>query len=127
MSINFIFRSPVFPIIFDSGKGHVCVKSPLDLERYLIQNCSSDTTHRQIIDSRYEGFSVNPAKLYVSPLTLKKNYSKKELLDLCGVSGSILNRNQLDRHSKEDIFRLIMNLSEKKCQQDDGANDPQRG
>ena len=112
MSINFFFRSPVFPIILDIGKGAACAQTPADLEDYLIQHGSSDTTHRVIIDFKYEGFSVVPAQILVTPLALKKNYSKRELLEFCGVSDPTLNQSRLDRYSKADIFMLIVKLSE---------------
>jgi hypothetical protein len=114
MSINFFFRSPVFPVILDIGKGATCSESPSDLESCLIQYGSSDTSHRTLIDFNYEGFSIIPAKLYVSPLTMKKNYSKKELLQFCGINDPAINQKRLDAYSKEHIFMLILKSITKK-------------
>ncbi len=113
MNINFFFRSPVFPVILDIGMGATCSETPSDLESYLVEHGSADTTHRTLIDSSYEGFSIIPAKLYVSPLTLKKKYTKKELLQFCGINDPALSQKRLDAYSKEDIFRLIVKVSQK--------------
>jgi hypothetical protein len=113
MSINFLFRSPVFPVILDIGMGAACAETPSDLERYLIQYGSHDNEHREIIDFHYEGFSVIPDKLFVSPLTMKKKYTKKELLKFCGITDPALNQRRLDIYSKEEIFMFIVKLLHK--------------
>ena len=111
--MNFFFRSPVFPVVFDIGKGVSVAQKPADLKKYLIQYGSTVSDLGRLIDSRYEGFSVIPDRLFVSPLTMKKNYTKKELLEFCGIKDAPLNQTRLDRYSKEDVFMLAVKALKK--------------
>ena len=113
MSLNFFFRSPVFPVIFDIGMGAVCAETPAELKSYLIKYGSRNNTHGELIDSHYEGFMIIPDKLFVSPLTMKKRYSKKELLQFCGISDPTLNQKSLDTYSKESIFIIAIKALQK--------------
>ena len=113
MSLNFFFRSPVFPVIFDIGLGAACAENPSELESYLIKYGSRNNTHGELIDMHYEGFMVIPDKLLVSPLTMKKKYSKKELLQFCGIADPALNQKRLDTCSKESIFILAVKALQK--------------
>lgn len=114
MSLNFFFRSPVFPVIFDIGMGAACAETPSDLESYLIKHSSRSNTDGVLIDFHYEGFMVIPDKLLVSPLTMKKKYTKKEVLQFCGVADPSLNQKRLDAYSKESIFILAIKALQKK-------------
>ena len=113
MSLNFFFRSPVFPVIFDIGMGAAHAKTPSELESYLIKYGSRNNTHGELIDFHYEGFTIIPDKLFVSPLTMKKRYSKKELLQFCGIADPSLNQKRLDTCSKESIFILAVKALKK--------------
>ena len=109
--MNFFFRSPVFPVVLDIGKGLAVAQTPADLKNYLIQYGSTVSDHGRLIDSRYEGFSVIPDRLFVSSLTMKKKYTKKEFLEFCGIEDASLNQTCLDRYSKEDVFMLAVRAS----------------
>jgi hypothetical protein len=56
---------------------------------------------------------VIPDKLLVSLLTMKKKYSKKELLQFCGIADPALNQKRLDTCSKESIFILAVKVLQK--------------
>jgi hypothetical protein len=60
MILNFFFRSPVFPVIFDIGMGAACAETPSHLESYLIKYGSGNNTHGALIDFYYEGFTIIP-------------------------------------------------------------------
>ena len=93
--------------------GAVCAETPSDLESYLIEYGSGNNTHGELIDFHYEGFTIIPDKLFVSPLTMKKKYSKKELLQFCGIADPALNQKRLDTCSKESIFILAIKALQK--------------
>ena len=96
------------------GAAHA--KTPSELESYLIKDGSRNNTHGELIDFHYEGFTIIPDKLFVSPLTMKKRYSKKELLQFCGIadpSDPSLNQKRLDTCSKESIFILAVKALQK--------------
>lgn len=113
MSINFFFRSPVFPVIFDIGMGAACAETPSDLESYLIKYGSRTNTDGELIDYHYEGFMLIPDKLLVSPLTMKKKYTKKDLLQFLRIVVPSLNQQRLDAYSKESVFILAIKALQK--------------
>jgi hypothetical protein len=112
--MDFFFRAPVFPVVTNIGKGAVCFQTPSSLQNYLEQHGADDHTPHPLIDFSYEGFTLIPARFFVSPLTMKKKYTKKELLTFCGVRIETLNQKGLDGYSKGDIFNLISMVSQKK-------------
>ena len=114
MKLDFIFRSPVFPVIFDIGMGAACAETPSDLESYLTKHASRCNTHGALIDLRYEGFMVIPDKLLVSPMTMKKRYTKKEVLQFCGIADPTMNQKSLDAYSKESVFIFAVKSLQKK-------------
>jgi hypothetical protein len=114
MSLNFFFRSPVFPVIFDIGMGAACAETPSNLESYFTKHCSRSDTYGVLIDLHYEGFTIIPDKFFVSPLTMKKRYTKKELLKFCGIADSSMNQKKLDIYSKESVFIFAFKSLQKK-------------
>jgi hypothetical protein len=114
MSLNFFFRSPVFPVIFDIGTGAAYAETPSDLESYLREHGPRNNTDGKLIDFHYEGFMIIPDKFFVSPLTMKKKYSKKEVLQFCGVADPSLNQKRLDAYSKESVFIFAIKALQKK-------------
>ena len=61
-----------------------------------------------LIDCRWEGWVLYPKEALISPMTLKKRYSKREFLLFCGISEEQLTITNLNRYSRDQIFDYVV-------------------
>jgi hypothetical protein len=80
---SFLFRPPQFPIILFWDEEAVTAANIAEFER-LVQSQSPVPQPDQlmvVVDSRWEGFAYFPDLDAVSPICVKKEWTKRELID----------------------------------------------
>lgn len=79
--IRYMFRMPRFPLLLDTGAELIAVHSAKECDTRLPPlACTGDP--RTVIDARAEGFAFYPDLETITPLTLKKDWSKAEIIAL---------------------------------------------
>jgi hypothetical protein len=79
--MKFFFRKPVFPVLVDTGTALVVLRRPGEGDR-LARLVDPGAERVDVIDSRVEGFAYHPRHDMISPLTLKKDWKKAEIIAL---------------------------------------------
>jgi hypothetical protein len=79
--MKFFFRKPVFPILVDTGTELIVLRRAGEGDR-LARLAEPGAKPLDVIDSRVEGFAYHPRHDAISPLTLKKNWRKAEIIAL---------------------------------------------
>lgn len=83
MALRYWPRRPRFPIIVDTGRGLVGASSGSDCEKRITRlGPFNDDTAMPVIDSTSEGFGFYPKMLLITPLTIKKRWTKAEVVAL---------------------------------------------
>ncbi len=80
--MKFLFRRPVFPILVDTGKELVVLRTAAEGERRLAGLAKAGAKPMDVIDARVEGFAYYPEHNVITPLTTKKVWHKAEIIDL---------------------------------------------
>lgn len=75
-------RAPKFPIIVRSRAGLLAVKSRRHVNRVLTVDLFPGEKPYDVIDVTGEGFSLYGNRMIISPLTLKKRWTKREMIAL---------------------------------------------
>ncbi len=113
--MRYLFRSPIYPVILKVGPGAVCSATPKDLEFYLKRNATKLPDECALIDYQWEGWTLYPKESIVSPMTLKKRYTKREFLLFCGISGEQLAITNVNKYSREEIFDYVFHVAHAKA------------
>jgi hypothetical protein len=71
--ISYFFRMPRFPLLLDTGNELLEVRLPL---------VSVPDSPRPVIDAEAEGFAFYPEVGTITPLTMKKDWTKAEIVAL---------------------------------------------
>ena len=101
MKIKYFFRNPAFPILIINGKDIFGAYSVAELQNIISKNDFSKEKYYKIIDSTKEGWAYYPEQCVISPITSKKYYFKKELIELFN------NSNQIQRNNLKTISERI--------------------
>ena len=79
--ISYFFRTPRFPLLLDTGIDLIALHSAHECESRLpLLALTGDP--RPVIDARAEGFAFYPDLETITPLTLKKDWTKAEIVAL---------------------------------------------
>lgn len=79
--MEFFFRKPVFPILVDTGTELIVLRGAGEGDR-LPRLVEPGGEPLDVIDSRVEGFAYYPKHDMISPLTMKKDWRKAEVIAL---------------------------------------------
>ncbi|MBM3861415.1 MAG: hypothetical protein FJ395_17445 [Verrucomicrobia bacterium] len=112
--MRYFFRSPVYPVLFKVGRGAVCAATPKELDAYLRHNAAGLPDECGLIDYRWEGWTLYPKDAIVSPMALKKRYTKREFLIFCGISEEQLAITNVNKYSREEIFDYVLHAAQAK-------------
>ncbi len=80
--LQYLFRKPKFPLIISIEGYFIGAKTPADLLRKLPQAPVGNKEYYQAIDKMGEGWSFSPGQMLLSPLALKKRWTKKQIISL---------------------------------------------
>jgi hypothetical protein len=112
--VNYIFRLPRFPVIFDSGQVLFPAKSKAQLERGIEKLGIRDEKKRDIIDSSGEGFAYYPKIEAITPSIGIRKWKKLQLIDLYDSrrppEKPSMRRTSLGSRTLEDIVCEIVEL-----------------
>jgi hypothetical protein len=79
--MKFFFRKPVFPILVDTVTELIVLRKASEGAR-LARLAEPGARPLDAIDSRVEGFAYYPEHDMISPLTMKKDWRKAEIIAL---------------------------------------------
>jgi hypothetical protein len=80
--LNYLFRKPHYPVICDIDGYVIAAKSEKSLVKHLSEiELDLEKTY-DLVDSTAEGWVFSPKHMFVSPLTLKKKWSKKDVISI---------------------------------------------
>lgn len=79
--MKFFFRRPVFPILVDTGTELIVLRRAGEGDR-LSRLAAPGRASLDVIDSRVDGFVYYPERDIISPLTLRKDWRKAEIIAL---------------------------------------------
>lgn len=82
MAISFLFRKPRFPIICNLNGIVIAANSVKSLERKLKKIQIEPEGYYDVVDASNEGWGFSARHMVISPLTLKKRWFKKDVIDL---------------------------------------------
>ena len=80
--IRFLFRRPKFPIICDAQDVLIAAESPKQLYDQICSNELIRGEQIPVIDVSAEGWVLHTDLMVISPLTLKKRWTKKEVVEV---------------------------------------------
>jgi hypothetical protein len=80
--VDFVFRKPRFPALIDTGDELIGVKTATECKKKLADITIADQGAKPVIDVTAEGFSFYPELMLISPLSVKKRWSKAEIVRL---------------------------------------------
>jgi len=95
MTLQFLFRKPKFPVIFNIDGKLIVVTSFNDFDKQIINIELKGNKFYEAIDSTVEGWLLSTEPLVISPLTLKKKWTKKELINLYNQSENCKRNNDI--------------------------------
>jgi hypothetical protein len=90
IKVNYFLRKPVYPIICNINNNLIGAKNKNAFERAIAKYDLNEKDY-DIIDRTGEGWSFNTHHMIISPLTLKKSWTKKEIINLYNNSNDIIN------------------------------------
>jgi len=80
--IQYLFRRPVFPIICDLDGALIAARSHRGFVPQVGQADVQPGKHYTVIDATGEGWSLVSDCMVVSPLTFRKRWTKKRIIEL---------------------------------------------
>ena len=80
--MKYLFRKPAFPVICNIDGFVFAAKSEKTFVKHLSEAIMEPGKTYDLVDSTGEGWLFSPEHMIMSPLTLKKRWSKKEIVAL---------------------------------------------
>ena len=110
------FRAPQYPVILALGGSVFAVGSHTEFEAVVEKELENETAIdiHVVVDSGWEGFGYYPEQDMISPLCVKKDWTKKELVDLVNLrTNRSLDARQhpselLPRITKQRLFEALV-------------------
>ena len=119
MTISFLFRKPKFPIICNFNGIVMAAKSLKSLEKKLKKIPIDTEKYYDIVDVTNEGWGFSAKHMVISPLTIKKKWFKREVIDLynkrknSSKQGKEYSIKSISSKRFDKIFTEIVDLLEK--------------
>lgn len=86
--IAYVFRRPKFPIICDLDGELISASSPARFQRRLDSLSLPSGKCFRLVDATGEGWALHTEWMTVSPLTIKKRWTKSEIIRLFNLSAN---------------------------------------
>jgi len=80
--LNYLFRKPKYPVICNIDGYVIAAKSEKSLVKYLSEVELDLKRTYNLVDSTAEDWVFSPEHMFVSPLTFKKKWSKKDVISI---------------------------------------------
>jgi len=82
MELQYLFRKPIFPMVTNIEGRFIGAKTSKDLSRKLTKIQFYQDKSYDMVDFSGEGWSLYAPKMVITPLTLKKRWTKREIIIL---------------------------------------------
>ena len=89
MKLQYFFRRPEFPVLIINENGIFVAKSAKFLLKIIDKHEFSRHDYYNLIDCSNEGWAFYPKQYVISPLVMKKHWTKKEIIQLYNNSKTI--------------------------------------
>jgi hypothetical protein len=80
--MDFFWRKPVFPVLVDTGTELIVLRTAAEGDRLLRGPATAGAGKMDVIDAKVEGFCYVPEHHTISPLTMKKAWTKAGIIAL---------------------------------------------
>ena len=114
MVVNFVFRLPRFPVLFDSGESLIAARSKAELAKAIHRLNIADDAKRNIIDLNGEGFAYYPKITTVTPNIGIRKWNKLQIIELYDARRRpeypAMRRTSLGNRKLEEIVREAVEL-----------------
>lgn len=80
--VKFLFRKAIFPILIETDKRMFGIPTPGHFDKLKTNNLFQTKKHYKVIDGSGEGWAYYPEHDVISPLTIDKRWTKKQIIDL---------------------------------------------
>ena len=80
--IGFLFRKPKFPVICEVHGLLIGAETPAEFEKQIATAKIPIDEDLPIVDATGEGWAFHTGYMVISPLTFKKTWTKKEVIDM---------------------------------------------
>ena len=94
-TVTYVFRRPRFPVICAVDGGLIAARSPASFQRQITRLDPPVGRVFQMVDATGEGWAFHTEWTVVSPLTLKKRWTKAEIIRLFNESEAARRRGQV--------------------------------
>ena len=116
MELKYLFRKPIFPMVTNIQRYFIAAKTPKELSTKL-KNIQLDRDKSyDLVDFTGEGWSLYVPKMVISPLTLKKRWTKREIIKLFNERENIElaegKRYSEKSLSAKRLYKIILDLVE---------------
>ena len=116
--MKYVFREPSFPLFLETDFSLLVAKDIYDLEKKIKLSYFKTKSSYYVIDSKGEGWAYYNDTDAISPLTGKKRWFKKEVIDLYNSfiksDENRFNGTSLSSKNFLRLFNEIIEFSEKK-------------
>ena len=82
MKLQYVFRKPTFPMLANIEGYFIGAKTPKELSIKLTKTQLDRDKSYDMVDFTGEGWSLYASIMVISPLTLKKRWTKREIIKL---------------------------------------------
>jgi hypothetical protein len=82
MELGYLFRVPAFPAVLSIDGVFIGVRTPGELSIELGKLDRDQDTSYDLVDCTGEGWRLYVPKMVISPLTVKKRWTKREIIKL---------------------------------------------
>lgn len=80
--MQFVFRSPKFPLLLDTGSSLIFARSKAQLTTRVAKLSLPADELREIVDASGEGFCMYPETMIVAPSITARKWTKMKIIDL---------------------------------------------
>ena len=86
MKVQYFFRRPKFPLLLASDTIVIGAKNSRELNKWITKLTFQKDDAYDVIDGNAEGWAYYPKYNVISPLTLNKQWTKRQIIDLYNLS-----------------------------------------
>lgn len=89
MELQYLFRKPAYPVVALIEGHFVGAKTQKALAGQLARIPFENEKSYDMVDSKGEGWSLYTSHMLISPLTTKKRWTKKEIVEMFNKRGNL--------------------------------------
>lgn len=109
MKVEYFFRAPRYPVLIKIGGQTVLLMNHEELEATVEKYQGSGETECPMVDYNWEGWTCHAEQQIVAPSFTIRRYTKKAFLEFCNTPKEQIERTNLNRYTRQQIFDYMIN------------------